>query len=404
MLQFTTAYTYYIQADLRTSLQARPYSLHAIYSHGHDDNRKRAVLREAHGWHDPPSYYDDPRRTYLTYNAKLPERATRHGGFDIVLTQLRRFELALRLAMLANRTLVMPRLRCGNAAMAYPCYAWYHRASTSAGFRHDRVPMPEYCPSYYWLDHGHAQSFPLRESSFLTNPRVPQSVLTSRAELHIKDATAAAAAPSPAAKHANADASLPPPTLPAVTVAPHATLAKLDHAFRKLLSARVVHLTDLSRLSMSAADERSLPPLPSRKFTLGGGLNDISPLSSGFWCTACVVTRRGGVLHETNRSTHRELERFCRTEARGALRLPGARQTCCNRRAPGEKHSPPNGYPAGCPICEDGEHRTWNESALSWHMRQWLPLWAHQLGSAAEQVGWKCLHPLCTSSDPKKFP
>ena len=110
MLQFATAYTYYIQRGLRDSVGARPYSLHAIYSHGHDDLRKQALLREALGWHDAPSYYGHlagpedadsasssfpllgspsaasaspaprPRRggrrsLYLTYDSAPPERA-----------------------------------------------------------------------------------------------------------------------------------------------------------------------------------------------------------------------------------------------------------------------------------------------------------------------------------------
>ena len=38
-----------------------------------------------------------------------------------------RFYQGVRVAALLNRTLVLPRFRCGEAAMAYPCYAWYHR-------------------------------------------------------------------------------------------------------------------------------------------------------------------------------------------------------------------------------------------------------------------------------------
>ena len=194
MLQFATAYTYFIQSDLRESLRAQPYSLHAIYSHGHDDLRKRALLREAMGWHDPPGYYggnddeakpsdggparqnDGRRWRYLTYEVAPPERASRHGGFELILSQLRRFELAMRLAALSNRTLIIPKLRCGNLAMAYPCYAWYHRASTSGGMRHDRVPMPRHCPTYYWLNHQIAEAYDLREPSFLQNPRTPATI------------------------------------------------------------------------------------------------------------------------------------------------------------------------------------------------------------------------------------
>ena len=395
MLQFSNAYTYYIQADLRESLRVRPYSLHAIYSHGHDDYRKRALLREAHGWHDAEEYYRHPTRAYMTYSTSPSERAMREGGFDLILAQLKKFELALRIAMHANRTLVLPRLRCGNAAMAYPCYAWYHRATTSAGFRHDRVPMPQYCPSYYWLDHAMAESFPLRESSFLSNPRTPKALQRSRAVIQV---CGGSNSPSCKAKEGAASEEGAPAT---VSVPPHASVAKLMRAFHHVASARVVHLADVSHLSLAAGEDRNLPPLPQRKGQVSGGIGELSPLSSGFWCTTCVVTRRGGVLQEINRSTHRDLERFCRTEARGALGWPMSRQTCCNRKTNGVRQT--EGYPGGCPVCEAGEHRTWNQSRLSWHMGQWLPLWAG-LGSPTEERGWKCLHPLCSASDPVKFP
>ena len=114
MLQFATSFTFFIKADLRAHYGARPYSLHAIYSHGSSLQRKRALLREAHGWVDPPEYYGAtaagampaqgsacgiptsvvseavqarlcmqgaPQR-YLVYDASLSERARRLGGFE----------------------------------------------------------------------------------------------------------------------------------------------------------------------------------------------------------------------------------------------------------------------------------------------------------------------------------
>ena len=108
--------------------------------------RQATLPDEAEGDSPQPRHLRHEERGYLTYDTSPPERAARHGGFDLILSQLRRFELALKVAVLANRTLILPRLRCGNRAMAYPCYAWYHRAMTSGGMRHDRVPMPEYCP------------------------------------------------------------------------------------------------------------------------------------------------------------------------------------------------------------------------------------------------------------------
>ena len=400
MLQFATAYTYFIQAGLRSFAGAKPYSLHAIYSHGGGATHKIALMREAQGWHDPPSYYNDEHRRYLTYDSTPPERALRLGGFEVILSQLRRFESALKLAHLANRTLILPKLRCGNAAMAYPCYAWYHRATTSGGFRHERVPMPEYCPSYYWLNHGlaHEMKLQIREHSFLTNPRTPAEVAKSTSILHIGASTTAPSSSSSSSS--------------AATVPAHAGLTKLAHAFKSLKDARVVHVPELDGLTLAengkgAANGHAsmLLSLPKHRSPLGSGLDAVSPIASGFWCTACVTTRRGGVLQEINASAARELEKFCRVEARGALGYPESRQSCCGL-VNGK------GHPQGCPLCErhgdSGKKKPWNASRLSWHVAQWLPVWANlpepDGESVEEQRRWRCLHPLCTGADPVKYP
>ena len=97
----------------------------------------------------------------------------------------------MRLASALNRTLVLPRLRCGEHAMAYPCYAWYHRAMGWFGFNFDKVPMPDVCPSYYWLDlhrvtaPAAASRFSFREASFLENPRTPRAVTADTATLRL---------------------------------------------------------------------------------------------------------------------------------------------------------------------------------------------------------------------------
>ena len=456
MLQFATAFTFYIKADLRLSLGARPYSLHAIYSHGHDHLRKKSLLREAIGWVDSPDYYGGEAHRYLVYNASPSERARRFGGFELILSQLKHFEMALRVASLANRTLILPRLQCGAAAMAYPCYAWYHRAMTSSGFRHDAVPMPEFCPTYYWLNHELARTLriPLRESTFLENPRTPQRVKASRATLHFcpEDSRATANAAGSGGRSGGSggggsgsgsqpcDALAARPqgssstgrakhaTRPAVTlddaatewdgsavVMPaHTSVARLSSVLSSLASVRVLHIADLAALSLEGAAR--VGPLVSdrrldRRHTagLGGGLHEVSPLSAGFWCNPCVITRRGGVIQEVNRSVVRELEKNCRVEARGNLGYPGSRQTCCAKIKTAD----------GCPFCRPGQRPTRNASTLSVHMAQYLPVWANlqeprelgrldALGRAASnsepEANWRCLHPLCTAADPDRFP
>lgn len=441
MLQFATAFTYFIKADRRMSLGARPYSLHAIYSHGHDHLRKRSLLREAHGWVDPPEYYSS-RQRYLVYESSEPERFQHTGGFERILWQLKRFELAVRVASLANRTLVLPRLRCGATGMAYPCYAWYHRATTSAGFRHDTVPMPDHCPTYYWLNHDLASmlGIALREPTFLSNPRIPLAVRASRAILHIcadghggmsgnSCSTGRAGSGGRASVGAGGaatgyvgrgrhtldsralaqparDADRRDPSIPQVFSPSRTTPSRLAALMAQVSSASVLAITDLAPLVLDGAERIGPLSTDSRKVApkpwLNGGLEEVTQLATGFWCTACVITRRGGVIQEINRSTVRELEKYCRVEARGHLGFPGARQTCCQKLKSAD----------GCPICREGERQTRNESTLSVAMQQYLPVWARMAeprserhgGSMEDERKWRCLHPLCTGHEPDRYP
>jgi hypothetical protein len=75
------------------------------------------------------------------------------ASFEIISLQLREFTAAAMLASALNRTLLLPQLKCGNKPMAYPCYAWYHRAMAYFGWAmSQRVDMPRTCPLYYWLN------------------------------------------------------------------------------------------------------------------------------------------------------------------------------------------------------------------------------------------------------------
>ena len=105
----------------------------------------------------------------------------------MIAVQLRQFEVAAQLAALLDRTLVLPRLRCGERTMAYPCYAWYHRAMAYFGLNFAKVPMPEVCPLYYWFsaDRAERQGLRFREPNFLTNPRVPRHISASVATARV---------------------------------------------------------------------------------------------------------------------------------------------------------------------------------------------------------------------------
>ena len=122
-------------------LGARAYCVHAIFAHGKDTERKRMILRDAMAWHDPPEYYTSGR--YLRFEMVIPSQLRLEGGFDIIAVQLKQFRAAMQLARRLNRTLILPRLRCDDRAMAYPCYAWYHRAMGYGGFNFfQKITMP----------------------------------------------------------------------------------------------------------------------------------------------------------------------------------------------------------------------------------------------------------------------
>jgi len=407
MLQFATAFTYYIQGDLSRSIGARPYSLHAIYLHGKDALRKKMALRDAHAWHDPPDYYADPTRRYLTYapsSAGVVGSTSRHasrvgssGGFEMLREQLAEFELALWFAQISNRTIILPRLACADKAMAYPCYAWYHRATTHTGFRDAKIPMPDACPTYYWLNANLLERLgvPYRESAFLTNPRTPRwlSAALSTQQLDVR-----------LLGNGRLSGHVP-------------TVRQAVQAFRSHRSdARVLRLVGIGSLPHDAHDAAwrargaiggpasAAPAAHARP--LGGGLGGVSAISSGFWCTACVITRRGGIIQDNNASTVRELEEFCKAEARGALGLPGEWETCC------DVAGKVGGYAQGCPRCARGARKPRDARSLPWSVRRFLPVWANLSSkprAAASGVSGpsqrsRCLHPLCTGTDPIRYP
>ena len=93
---------------------------------------------------------------------------------------------------------------------------------------------------------------------------------------------------------------------------------------------------------------------------------------------------------DLNRTVVRELEHFCRAEARLKLGYPKERQfsaaaTCCT------------GIHGGCRPCAP-RGVIGNESEMGWFAQQWLPVWASL--EPPEELRWthgrfRCAHPLC---------
>ena len=319
--------------------------------------------------------------------------------------------------------------------MAYPCYAWsaatplilsrraatrqpqaatpvepsladtrprlalrYHRAMSYGGFNFfQKVTMPDYCPPYYWLDASRLEAFawPTREPSFLDNPRTPAALGDDSATLHL--CTKVPCTPSAAAKPAGRGGSARQlQGLREVRHPGRTTLAALLPAAARLSAARVLHVEHLHALVLPPSE---MPQPPRTKPPRGATLSwdeSLHALSHTMWCSPCPITRRGAVIGEFNRSVRRDLEHFCRVEARARLSWPGYEQrSCC-----GQHHD-------GCRVCFPRERRTANESQLPWHVRSWLPKWARLRDPpayAAAGPAWRCAHPLCTGTDRVHFP
>ena len=88
------------------------------------------------------------------------------------------------------------------------------------------------------------------------------------------------------------------------------------------------------------------------------------------------------------RSVSRELEAFCKTEARAKLGLGGPMRSCCN----------PHGT---CRVCKPYERRAVNASKLTWPQSSWVPTLAALELSEPAPI---CAHPFCTGTDRKRFP
>ena len=131
----------------------------------------------------------------------------------------------------------------------------------------------------------------------------------------------------------------------------------------------------------------------------GGDKRAAAKYSRGNWCTDCAVTRKAASVGDLNRTTVRELEHFCRAEARLKLGYPKERQfsaaaTCCN------------GIHGGCRPCAP-RGVIGNASEMGWFAQQWLPVWAGL--EPPEELRWthgrfRCAHPLCSGSDHKRWP
>lgn len=126
----------------------------------------------------------------------------------------------------------------------------------------------------------------------------------------------------------------------------------------------------------------------------------LADAASSTWCNPCPITRKAASLDlltppkAADESGRRELEQFCRAEARGALGLSEHR-TCCMPDA------------RGCERCRPGEKALLNISELRWPVEGWLTTWAalkYPAEYEAVKDKWQCSHPFCSGKDREHFP
>ncbi|CAM8906592.1 unnamed protein product [Rhodiola kirilowii] len=179
---FCSGHTYFVQA-MYQQLRLEPYAVHTTFQYAGTDG-KRHRLREAMVFNDPPEYYDSPGG-FLSFKPSIPKNLLLDGEhnvdthFSLVNFQLKQIRIALAVASLLNRTLVMPPLWCRLDRL------WFGHPGVLVG---SMTRQPFLCP----LDHVFEINVMLkeqpqelgpligiREYSFFDNPSMPKQVKES---------------------------------------------------------------------------------------------------------------------------------------------------------------------------------------------------------------------------------
>ncbi|CAI5491267.1 unnamed protein product [Closterium sp. Naga37s-1] len=173
-----------------------PYALHATFQFAGTPG-KRHRFREAMAFYDPPEYYDPPGGIVSFVN-DIPEELLTGGEhtlsthFHLVNHQLKSIRSALAIALILNRTLVMPSTWARFDRIWYPHKGILDNTAT---------PQPFLCPLDHILnvdrmlpgklpEEEFGPAIPFREYSFLDNPRVPKELRASKLSVRICNDTA----------------------------------------------------------------------------------------------------------------------------------------------------------------------------------------------------------------------
>ncbi|CAI5929083.1 unnamed protein product, partial [Closterium sp. NIES-64] len=192
---FCSGHTYFVQ-HLHKVVGLEPYALHATFQFAGTPG-KRHRFREAMAFYDPPEYYDPPGGIVSFVN-DIPEELLTGGEhtlsthFHLVNHQLKSIRSALAIALILNRTLVMPSTWARFDRIWYPHKGILDNTAT---------PQPFLCPLDHILnvdrmlpgklpEEEFGPAIPFREYSFLDNPRVPKELRASKLSVRICNDTA----------------------------------------------------------------------------------------------------------------------------------------------------------------------------------------------------------------------
>jgi len=199
---FASGHTFYFQ-DLANTMGLEPYVAHNTFQFSGTPG-KRHRFRERMIWLADDAAYYDPPGGLLSFDmhiseylepashldldpAKPIQLENFHAHFALVNAQLVQLRNAMAISYILGRTLVLPQLFSG----ADRWWAPHHGVIPGA----TRVELPRVAPADFILDlermdgdlraAGSQTGIAFRESSFLGNRNVPQSVRTSRLEVSI---------------------------------------------------------------------------------------------------------------------------------------------------------------------------------------------------------------------------
>ncbi|CAB4309363.1 unnamed protein product [Prunus armeniaca] len=186
---FCSGHTYFVQA-MYQQLRLEPYAVHTTFQYAGTEG-KRHRLREGMVFYDPPEYYDAPGG-FLSFKPSIPKSLLLDGEhnvkshFSLINYQIKQIRMALAIASLLNRTLVMPPLWCRLDRL------WFPHPGVLEG---SITRQPFICP----LDHVFEVNVMLkelpeeifgpqiniREYSFFDNPLMPKQVKESWLEVQL---------------------------------------------------------------------------------------------------------------------------------------------------------------------------------------------------------------------------